>query len=93
MRAELEHLRCIEQHLLGGPGPARPAPGPALEADAEAQRQAYGALYMAGQRQLRRELAAIHQTLYSPRVGRWAWTAAAAGLRLVFARWGRRTQS
>ncbi|MGI4884998.1 MAG: hypothetical protein ACRYFR_08575 [Janthinobacterium lividum] len=90
MRPELEHLRRIEQHLLAGPGPASPAPPPALAADTEAQRQAYGALQSAGQQQLRRELAAIHQALYGPRAGRWAWTAAAAGLRLVFARWGRR---
>ncbi len=90
MRPELEHLRRIEQHLLGAPDPA--SPPPALTADTEAQRRAYGALYLAGQRQLRRELAAIHQALYGPRAGRWAWTAAAAGLRLVFARWGRRAQ-
>lgn len=90
MRPELEHLRRIEQHLLGPPAPAGPAPDPALAADTETQRRAYGALHLAGQRQLRRELAAIHQTLFGPRAGRWAWTAAATGLRLVFARWGRR---
>lgn len=90
MRPELEHLRRIEQHLLGGPAPAGPPPPPALAADTEAQRRAYQALHLAGQRQLRRELAAIHQALYGPRAGRWVWTAAAAGLRLVFARWGHR---
>ena len=88
MRPELEHLRRLEQHLLGGPAPAGPAPA----ADTEAQRRAYQALHLAGQRQLRRELAAIHQALYGPRAGRWAWTAAAAGLRLVFARWGQRAR-
>ncbi|MFD1467401.1 hypothetical protein ACFQ48_04125 [Hymenobacter caeli] len=92
MRPELEHLRRLEQHLLGAPDPARPLLPPALAADAEAQRRAYGALHLAGQRQLRRELAAIHQALYGPRAGRWAWTAAADGLRLVFARWGRRAR-
>ncbi|OGX81117.1 hypothetical protein [Hymenobacter coccineus] len=88
MRPELERLRGIEHYLLGAPD--APPPAAALAADTEAQRRAYGALHLAGQRQLRRELAAIHETLYGPRAGRWAWTAAAAGLRLVFARWGRR---
>jgi hypothetical protein len=91
MRPELEHLRRIEQQLLGGPGIT--SPDPALAADTEAQRQAYGALHLAGQRQLRRELAVIHQVLYGPQMGRWTWVTAAASLRLAFARWGRRARS
>lgn len=90
MRPELERLRRIEQHLLDPAATADLRGGdPALPADADAQRRAYQALYLAGQRQLRQELAAIHQRLYGPGTGRWVWTTAVAGLRLVFVRWAR----
>lgn len=92
MRPELERLRRIEQHLLG-PAGAVPAAylalDAALPADAEAQRRVYEALHQAGQRQLRQELAAIHERLYGKEVGRWSWAAAASGIRLVFGRWAR----
>lgn len=89
MRPELERLRRIEDHLLGPAGSvaADYLPFDAwLPANVEAQRHVYAALHRAGQRQLRQELAAIHERLYGAGVGRWTW---AASLRLRFVRWVR----
>ncbi|MGY2130586.1 hypothetical protein ACW9KT_00050 [Hymenobacter sp. HD11105] len=77
MRSELERLQYIEQQLLSAVPPSEAAWNvqllldPELEADTETQRLLYQGIYLAGQRQLRRELAAIHQRLYAPsaRVG------------------------
>ena len=71
MRPELERLRLIEQQLLNGPA-ALPAEDwnlrllldGELAADAEAQRQLYHGLRLAGRRQLRQELHQIHTRLY-----------------------------
>ncbi|HEX8425340.1 hypothetical protein [Hymenobacter sp.] len=89
MRPELKRLQRIEQQLLGGPQPGQADEWALqqlfdadLEADTEAQRQVYQGLYLAGQRQLRRELEAIHEQLYGPRPGRWSQLAA-AGLRAI----------
>lgn len=79
MRPELEHLRRIEQHLLG----TSPVPDWQLQqlldtdvvADTELQRQLYQVLYQAGQQQLRQELNQIHQQLYRRR----GWLQAATG--------------
>lgn len=92
MRPELERLRRIEQHLLSGPA-AQPAAewqlqllfDPDLQTDTEVQQRLYAGLRVAGQRQLRRELAAIHARLYGPLLGAWpqrvaAWLRGAIGL-------------
>lgn len=83
MRPELERLRRIEQQLLGGPA-AQPTAewqlqlilDPNLQADTEAQQRLYMGLRVAGRRQLRGELAAIHARLYGPPPGAWAHRAA-----------------
>lgn len=89
MRPELEQLRRLEAYLLDCQPMATPPNSPFPAADVQAQRQAYQALHQAGRQQLRQELAAMHQQLYGPAVGRWAWVG--RGLRLVFARWTRPT--
>lgn len=91
MRPELARLQRIEQQLLS------PNSGDAaawnvqllidtdLQADTETQRLLYQGIYLAGQRQLRSELAAIHQRLYG--TGRESWVrSAAAGLRAFLTR-------
>ena len=95
MRPELERLQRIERHVLGEASPAEAATwatecllDPDLQADAEVQRQLYQGLYLAGQRQLRHELDAIHARLYAPRRGQWL-QAATAGLRTMLRRWSR----
>lgn len=78
MRPELERLLRIEQQLLNGPA-AQPAAewqlqlllDPDLQADAMAQQRLYAGLRVAGRRQLRGELAAIHARLYGPPPGAW----------------------
>lgn len=92
MRPELERLRRIEQ-LLTGTEPAATWEqelrlDPTLAADAEAQRQLYQALHMAGQRQLRQELNIIHARLYGRRRAGW-FSAVTAGVRTVLLRWPR----
>ena len=81
MRPELERLQLIEQQLRGGPA-ALPAAewhlrqllDGDLAADAEAQRQLYHGLRLAGRQQLRRELKCIQAHLYAPRATGWlAW--------------------
>lgn len=77
MRPELERLRYLEQHLLGQLPASAPAWAvqvlldPELAADAAAQRQLYQGLRLAGRRQLRQELKAIHQQLYGRRRRGW----------------------
>ncbi|UOQ64665.1 hypothetical protein [Hymenobacter volaticus] len=95
MRPELKRLQQIEQHLLGDPQPGQAEEWALqqlldadLEADTEAQRRVYQGLYVAGQRQLRRELEAIHERLYGPRPGRWSQLAT-AGLRAIRNGWWR----
>jgi hypothetical protein len=86
MRPELERLQHIEQHLLG----ARPAPeeavwaarqllDPALRPDVEAQQLVYRELQLAGRRQLRQELSAIHARLYGGTRQPRRWLQQAAG--------------
>ncbi|SFQ30309.1 hypothetical protein [Hymenobacter arizonensis] len=78
MRPELERLALIESQLLHGPA-ALPAADwhlhqlldGELHADTVAQQHLYAGLQMAGRRQLRRELAAIHAQLYAARPGGW----------------------
>ena len=73
MRPELERLHFIEQQLLHGPA-APPADewklrlllDGELQADTVVQQQLYQGLRLAGQGQLRQELAAIHTKLYGP---------------------------
>ena len=74
MRPDLERLALIEQHLLEGPAtdwPLRCLLDDDLAADAAVQQQLYQGLHLAGRRQLRRELRAIHAQLYGPPTGRW----------------------
>jgi hypothetical protein len=77
MRPELERLWLIEQQLLHGPAAdwhLRRLLDPDLDADTDAQQQLYHGLRLAGQRQLRQELAAIHARLYAREPHRWlAW--------------------
>lgn len=77
MRPELERLHLIEQQLLNTPA-ALPAEDwqlrqlfdSELAVDAEAQRQLYHGLRLAGRQQLRQELRQIHERLYG---GWWGW--------------------
>lgn len=92
MRPELERLQTIECQLLSATPPLDKADWSVqllldadLLADTEAQRLLYQGIYLAGQRQLRRELAAIHQRLYAPRRTGWLHTAT-AGLRSFLTR-------
>ena len=94
MRPELERLQRIEHHLLGTAPSETPAWAvqelldPNLRTDAEAQRLVYQGLHVAGQRQLRRELEAIHARLYGEseaQPGRWLRQATAA-LRVLLRR-------
>ena len=94
MRPELERLQRIEHHLLGTSPSETPAWAvqelldPNLRSDTEAQRLVYQSLYITGQRQLRRELEAIHARLYDgreARPGRWLRQATAA-LRVLLRR-------
>lgn len=78
MRPELKRLWRIEQQLLNGPAALAAAEWQLqllldadLQADAEAQQRLYAGLRTAGQRQLRRELSAIHAHLYGPPPGAW----------------------
>ncbi|OUJ73076.1 hypothetical protein [Hymenobacter crusticola] len=67
MRPELERLQRIEDHLLHQPAAdwyVQELVDADLAADTDLQRQLYQGLYVAGQQQLRRELAVIHQQLY-----------------------------
>ena len=94
MRAELERLHWIEHHLLGSPPPNEAVAwtrqqllDTELAADTEAQQLLYQGIRLAGRRQLRRELAAIHQRLYRPR---YAWLRTIeAGLTDLLGRFGR----
>lgn len=87
MRPDLERLAFIERQLSSGPG-ALPAADwhlrclldGDLPADAAAQQQLYHGLRLAGQRQLRAELRAIHARLYGAGWRRWL-----AGPRLALA--------
>jgi hypothetical protein len=86
VRPELDRLHLIEQHLLGHPGPEDAAAwqvrlllDPDLSIDTAAQQLAYDGLLMAGRRQLRRELTAIHLRLYGPERGPWSRLQAAYG--------------
>jgi hypothetical protein len=92
MRPELERLQTIERHLLAAVPPLEAVTWNVqllfdadLQADTETQRLLYQGIYLAGQRQLRRELAAIHQRLYAPRRTGWLHTAG-AGLRSLLTR-------
>lgn len=85
MRPALERLSLIEEQLRNGPA-ALPAAewqlrrllDPDLDADVAAQQQVYQGLRLAGRRQLRRELTALHARLYGqPRWLAWAWRLAA----------------
>ena len=77
MRPELERLQLIEQQLLNTPA-ALPAKDwnvrllldGELAMDADAQRQLYHGLRLAGRQQLRQELRLIHERLHT---GRFAW--------------------
>ena len=77
MRPELERLQLIEQQLLNTPI-ALPAEDwnvrlltdGELAMDADAQRQLYYGLRLAGRQQLRQELRLIHERLHT---GRFAW--------------------
>lgn len=92
MRPELKRLQTIEHQLLAATPPLDAAAWDVqclldaeLEADTETQQLLYQGITLAGRRQLRRELAAIHQRLYaSPRTG-WLHTAT-AGLRSFLTR-------
>ncbi|WP_223648357.1 hypothetical protein [Hymenobacter psoromatis] len=90
MRPALERLSLIEEQLRNGPA-ALPAAewqlrrllDPDLDADVAAQQQLYQCLRLAGRRQLRRELAALHARLYGqPRWLAWAQRLA-AGLGII----------
>jgi hypothetical protein len=78
MRPELERLHLIEQQLLNTPA-ALPAEDwhlrqlldGELAADAEAQRQLYHGLRLAGRQQLRQELCQIHARLYTSQANGW----------------------
>jgi len=80
MRPQLERLQRIEHYLLHKPTPEQVADWRVqalldadLASDTELQRRAYQSIHLAGQQQLRRELAAIHQQLYeNPRQSRTA---------------------
>jgi hypothetical protein len=92
MRPELERLQDIERQLLSAVSSAEAAAwnvklmlDTELGADTEDQRLLYQGIYLAGQRQLRRELAAIHQRLYAPQRTGWLHTAT-AGLRSFLTR-------
>lgn len=81
MRPDLDRLHLIEQQLLNGPAALSAAEwhlrqllDSDLAADAEAQRQLYHGLRLAGRQQLRRELRLLHERLYAPRMTNWrAW--------------------
>ncbi|GGF27754.1 hypothetical protein [Hymenobacter cavernae] len=71
MRPELERLQRIEHYLLSNPQPEQVADWRVQElldadlaSDTDFQRRAYQGIHAAGRKQLRRELAAIHQKLY-----------------------------
>lgn len=87
MRPELERLLRIERQLRGPASadwPLQLLLDPELAADAEAQRQLYHGLHLAGQRMLRDELRVIHQQLYG---GPGGWTRAlVGGLRTLLSR-------
>ena len=92
MRPELERLQTIEWQLLSTAPPLDAAAWDVqllldadLRTDTETQRLLYQGIYLAGQRQLRRELAAIHQRLYGPERTSWLHTAT-AGLRSFLTR-------
>ena len=92
MRPELERLQFIERQLLSAAPPLDAAAWDVqllldaeLSADAQTQRLLYQGIYLAGQRQLRRELTAIHQRLYAPQRTGWLHTAT-AGLRSFLTR-------
>lgn len=92
MRPELERLHLIEQHLLGPTTPADAAAwqarlllDPALREEADAQRQLYAGLRVAGRRQLRHELAGIHDRLFAGQ--RRGAPGLGARLRTLLGRW------
>jgi hypothetical protein len=79
MCPELERLHLIEQQLLNSRA-ALPAADwnrrllidSELAVDVAGQQQLYQGLRLAGRRQLRQELAAIHARLYGPPASPWA---------------------
>lgn len=92
MRPELERLQTIERQLLSVVPPLDAAAWDVrllldeeLQTDTETQRLLYQGIHLAGQRQLRRELAAIHQRLYGAQRTGWLHTAT-AGLRSFLTR-------
>ncbi len=92
MRTELKRMQQIEHQLLAASPPLDPASWEVqllvdseLRADTEMQRLLYQGIHVAGQKQLRRELALIHQRLYSPHRSSWIQTAT-AGLRSFWRR-------
>jgi hypothetical protein len=92
MRPELKRIQQIEHQLLAASPPLDLSTWEVqllvdsdLRADTEMQRLLYQGIHLAGQRQLRRELALIHQRLYSPHHGSWI-RMAAAGLRSFWRR-------
>jgi hypothetical protein len=80
MRPELERLQQIEQQLLAVSSPDAASwevqllLDSDLSADTETQRLLYQGIQLAGQKQLRRELALLHQRLYGPSRGSWMRT-------------------
>ncbi|AYA36041.1 hypothetical protein D3Y59_02585 [Hymenobacter oligotrophus] len=95
MRPELARLARIEQQLLGAPAATSPAEWQQLlildadlAADAQAQAQLYAGIALAGRRQLRHELDAIHAQLYGPVAAGWL-RHTAARLRQLLPRWPR----
>ncbi|WP_133274408.1 hypothetical protein [Hymenobacter radiodurans] len=84
MRPELKRMQQIEHQLLATSPPFDPASWEVqllvdgdLRADTEIQRLLYQGIHLAGQRQLHRELALIHQRLYSPHRSSWIQMATA----------------
>lgn len=78
MRPELERLHFIEQQLLNSPAALsgeewrlRLLLDGELHADTVAQQRLYQGLHLAGRRQLRRELVALHTRLYSRQLPFW----------------------
>lgn len=92
MRPELKRIRQIEYQLLAASPPFDPASWEVqllvdsdLRADTKMQSLLYEGIHLAGQRQLRRELALIHQRLYSPHRSSWIQMTV-AGLRSFWRR-------
>ncbi|KUG08572.1 hypothetical protein [Solirubrum puertoriconensis] len=95
MRPELARLANLEQQLLGTQPPVPEAEwqrmlllDTGLAADAHAQQQLYAGLKLAGRRQLRHELEAIHSGLYGPVAAGWL-RRTTARLQQALSRWPR----